>query len=269
MADATAVFRNDAVTDQTGFVLYLWSYRAVYLGVSPENDLHRHHAAQLCIGLEALLRVREAKNAEWFHTRAVLVPPDRPHEIDAGTGAIITIYWEPESDDYPFKELGPTLRTFPLSTEAVSVLASIGDTTPDPSDVWTRCGSALGLQRYRAPEAVDPRVAVVLERIRQSPEQPHTLGSLAISVHLSPSRLSHLFSAQVGVALRRFIVWSRVRQAVRHALAGANLTQAAHAAGFADAAHMSHSFRGMFGFAPSALFAHGINRRVFVVDDVA
>ena len=256
------------MTDQAGFVLYLWSHRAVYLGVSPENDLHKHHAAQLCVGLEAPLRVREATNPEWLQTRAVLVPPDRPHEIDAGTGAIITIYWEPESDDYPFKELGASLRTFPLSTEAVSMLASIGDAPPDPSDVWTRCGSALGLRAWHEPKAIDPRVASVLDRIQQSPEQPHTLGSLATAVHLSPSRLSHLFSAQVGVALRRFIVWSRVRQAVRHALAGANLTQAAHAAGFADAAHMSHSFRGMFGFAPSALFAHRIQERVFVVDDV-
>ena len=35
---------------------------------------------------------------------------------------------------------------------------------------------------------------------------------------------------------------------------GANLTEAAHLAGFADSAHLSRTFRAMFGVAPSLLF---------------
>jgi AraC-like DNA-binding protein len=36
---------------------------------------------------------------------------------------------------------------------------------------------------------------------------------------------------------------------------GANLTEAAHGAGFSSSAHFSHQFLRMFGLAPSALMA--------------
>ena len=38
---------------------------------------------------------------------------------------------------------------------------------------------------------------------------------------------------------------------------GASLTEAAHLAGFADSAHLSRTFRAMFGVAPSLLFKSG------------
>lgn len=38
---------------------------------------------------------------------------------------------------------------------------------------------------------------------------------------------------------------------------GAGLTEAAHRAGFADSAHLSRTFRAMFGVAPSLLFKPG------------
>lgn len=35
---------------------------------------------------------------------------------------------------------------------------------------------------------------------------------------------------------------------------GSSLTEAAHVAGFADSAHLSRTFRSMFGIAPSFMF---------------
>ena len=86
------------------------------------------------------------------------------------------------------------------------------------------------------------------------------------AVHISPSRLIHLFREQVGVPIRRFTLWSRLRQVVRLAIDGATLTEAAHAAGFSDAAHMSNTFRQMFGFAPSALFTARVPKDVHIID---
>ena len=260
---------QEPIGETAAFQLYLWSHRALYIGGSSGNAPHRHHAAQLCIGLDVKLRTREAKDAPWWSERALWIPPDSPHEIDAGAGRIVSVYWEPQSNDYPFTASGSAVRPFCLARDALSVLKSIDADPPCPVEAWARCESALELPAPHRSVPLDPRIADTVEHIRSVPAQPHTLGSLGARVHLSPSRLSHLFSEQVGIALRRFIVWTRVRHVVGHALAGASLTDAAHAAGFADAAHMSHTFRRMFGFAPSVLFAPKVPKRVYLVNEVS
>jgi AraC-like DNA-binding protein len=68
---------------------------------------------------------------------------------------------------------------------------------------------------------------------------------------MSPTRLTHVFSREVGIPFRRFVLWTRIKHAVSTTRAGANLTAAAVAAGFSDAAHFSRTFRGMFGLSPS------------------
>ncbi|MBN2195339.1 MAG: helix-turn-helix transcriptional regulator [Polyangiaceae bacterium] len=80
--------------------------------------------------------------------------------------------------------------------------------------------------------------------------------SLARAACLSPDRFAHLFRAEAGVSVRRFILWPRLRRANKLVLGGASLTDAAHAAGFADSAHFSRSYRQVFGVSPSTLLAN-------------
>ncbi len=93
--------------------------------------------------------------------------------------------------------------------------------------------------------------------IRQRLDGPITPAALAQAVHRSPSRLAHRFREATGVPLRRYVLWCRVRAAMEMAMRGSNLTEAAHVAGFADSAHLSRTFRAMFGIAPSFMFEHG------------
>jgi len=48
-------------------------------------------------------------------------------------------------------------------------------------------------------------------------------------------------------------LWLRLMRAVERFAAGASLTDAAHEAGFADSAHLSRTFRRMFGIAAGSL----------------
>jgi AraC-like DNA-binding protein len=49
------------------------------------------------------------------------------------------------------------------------------------------------------------------------------------------------------------VLWRRLLLAVQRLEGGDSVTAAAHAAGFADAAHLSRSFRKVIGAAPSEL----------------
>lgn len=83
------------------------------------------------------------------------------------------------------------------------------------------------------------------------------------AVHLSPSRLAHRFREVTGVPLRRYVLWCRLRRAADAAMRGSSLTDAAYLAGFADSAHLTRTFRAMFGIAPSLLFKSGQSNVAF------
>jgi AraC-like DNA-binding protein len=85
-------------------------------------------------------------------------------------------------------------------------------------------------------------------------ERPR-LVQAAHAAHISPSRLTHLFSEEVGIPFRRFVLWLRLRRAAEYVWRTGSLTEAAHAAGFSDLAHFSRVCRAMFGVAPSGLLA--------------
>jgi AraC-like DNA-binding protein len=72
-------------------------------------------------------------------------------------------------------------------------------------------------------------------------------------VCLSPSRFRHLFVAETGMAFRPYVLWRRFVHVWELLARGTSLTAAAHAAGFADAAHLSRTSRSTFGYPPSAL----------------
>jgi AraC-like DNA-binding protein len=80
-----------------------------------------------------------------------------------------------------------------------------------------------------------------------------SLAEAAALAHLSPSRFRHLFVAETGTTFRAYVLWVRIQHAIVDMMAGRSWTDAAHAAGFADSAHLNRTFRRMFGISPSML----------------
>lgn len=79
------------------------------------------------------------------------------------------------------------------------------------------------------------------------------LQDAASSVDLSPGRARHLFVSQTGLAFRTYLLWRRLNKALELYGTGNSLTDAAHASGFSDSAHLSRTFRRMFGVAAAQL----------------
>jgi AraC family transcriptional regulator len=84
---------------------------------------------------------------------------------------------------------------------------------------------------------------------------------LADEVALSPSRLGTLFRRDTGIPVRRYQLWLRLIDAIEAHSDGTTLTEAAHYAGFSDSAHLSRTFRRMFGMPPSKLRSEHVEIR--------
>jgi AraC-like DNA-binding protein len=100
---------------------------------------------------------------------------------------------------------------------------------------------------------LDPRVTTVLNAIRNGDDLRLSLESAAEKAFLSPSRFAHLFKEQVGLPFSRYMLWRKLTRAMVAIASERTLSAAAHAADFADAAHLTRTCYQMVGMPPSVL----------------
>jgi AraC-like DNA-binding protein len=130
---------------------------------------------------------------------------------------------------------------------------SFFQTSKDSLDV-NKIVDAL-LSKLPSPE-YDERVAKIVEYIKanyfQSDITPQTFADI---VFLSPSRLASLFKEQTGSSLSKYLLWTRLRQAVYLTLSDKNrsLTDIAYETGFYDLPQLNKYMYEMFGMPPKAL----------------
>jgi AraC-like DNA-binding protein len=101
-------------------------------------------------------------------------------------------------------------------------------------------------------EAIDERLSAALDFIECALAfGPVPLAKAASQSSLSPDRFRHLFADQIGLSYKRYILWRRLRLASTYLMDGQDVTTAAHAAGFSDAAHFARTIKSTFGVTAS------------------
>ncbi len=230
-----------------------WPAAMIVWGPGFRSTVHAHHCVQLVLTLRGRVRARRGPGRRWIRGGAVLVRPDAEHEVEAPGDRVLIGFIDAES------ELGRTLAA-----------RTCGDIAAVPLREVSRWRAALGasltgarverwarglLLPHRRPVALHPGVERVLAHLRARLEVPRedSLRALAGIAGLSHSRFMHVFTESMGVPLRPYVRWLRLQQAACELIDGATVSQAAHRAGFADAAHLTRTFRRMLGTTPSDL----------------
>jgi len=215
---------------------------------------HAHHAIQIVVGLGGEFRLSTEVAA--VENAPAAVAADTAHQFEA-EGRVALIFVEPESRQG--RAIGARLfgdgRLAAVPdhlTEDFAVLAGNATTTGEPA----AAGDDL-IQRMagdqRAGVLPDFRVRKVADWARRQLERTISLADAVPVAGLSPGRLRHLFVEDTGLPFKTYLLWLRLTRAVDRIRDGAPLTAAAHEAGFADSAHLSRTFRRMFGVAPTNL----------------
>jgi AraC-like DNA-binding protein len=70
---------------------------------------------------------------------------------------------------------------------------------------------------------------------------------IASDLALSESRFLHLFTQEMHIAWRPYLLWRRLLCAIRSMHNGNTATQSAYQSGFSDSSHLSRTFKSMFG----------------------
>jgi len=204
---------------------------------------HAHHAIQITISLSGALTM--ASRTTIVHAPAIAVAADVPHRFEAH-GLLAFIFVEPESG------AGRALRQMlfaqtPLTAIDAEMLAPIVAPLHATFDAGMNAGELLEAGRAVV-ERLAPAGPAKLPDARIQRVIDHAAG-----VHLSASRLRHLFVEQTGLAFKTYQLWLRLVRAIEVYAEGNSLTEAAHEAGFADSAHFSRTFKRTFGLPATTL----------------
>jgi AraC-like DNA-binding protein len=213
---------------------------------------HRHHSVQLIMTLGSF-RIRGEPVQRWRRSGAAWIRADAPHEVDARGGPVLIAFIEAES------ELGAALSETICGDIAVVDRKQVanwrGAIGPQPTKTAVEQWLREYLLHNRRPIALDPRIRRVMTHIRRQlgTGEHLSLKALAAVANMSPSHLMHTFTRALGVPIRPYIRWLRRQRAACELMKGSTTINAAHHAGFADAAHMTRTFRDMLGTTPTDL----------------
>lgn len=255
----------------SGSLLYLFEHQFLFLGNIHDNSEHKHHAVQIIVGLDGPITLTFDN---FTHScPSVMIASDTRHQLDGNQGPQLLLLIDNESiiaqklaDKYFQKASvhifdeshAQQLRNgfiFPEKAvlacrEAHLFVNGLLAAIIDPHSIGTK-------------KTYDPRIQQALAILRQSLLKKIVAKEIARQVCLSESRFIHLFSEEIGIPLRKYMLWLRVNRAIQEISSGRSLTDAAYSSGFSDSAHLSRTFRSMFGLTLSEILKNSRFVQVF------
>lgn len=224
-------------------------------------DPHRHLAMHFIAGLAG--KIHCDVQGDSFDADAVFIAPDVVHTAYAEAGDMLVFLFDAAGSIAKAAERkylrGNTYCRIPVET-AMQIREICRENTPDDTDrLITRL---LGLDTSgNLPR--DERVTEVLEYLRSLDEISEDItAQLCRRVCLSPSRLSHLFSENVGISLHRYLAMDKMRKGYIHFQKYGSITEASMRAGFDSPSHFAATCKRMFGISFSEFIKSGKQQQV-------
>ena len=242
--------------------LHVWQGGSLCIGRGQgRTDWHGNHAHQITLPLHGTCRFRLEADGDWTDFAAAFVPSERPHQFELEELAeVAQLFVEPETAEgralarrFPGADFAPLAEADRAAVLAILVDAWRAGAGGDAMIAAGRAGIAALAGAATPPADLDARIARGLDFIRARLRGPFCLADVASESALSAGRFRLLFVRVTGVAFRPYVLWLRLNVAIECSMQGCSWTEAAHEAGFADSAHLSRTFRRMFGMNPVTL----------------
>ncbi|MHB1685910.1 MAG: helix-turn-helix domain-containing protein [Ignavibacteriaceae bacterium] len=240
--------------------IYLWDSQFLFIGNAIKTKIHAHHVLQIGISVDHPFKMR-VKNESWQSYKGIIVGSDQNHECIATDSKVIFISIDPESVNGK-KLIKHYLKNSPYNSIQDQIVNqfvkdlenqfSISDDCKDILRIVNDLINRLTLSSELVTET-DKRIESAIQILKNSIHKKITVKQLAQEVYMSESRLIHLFKKQIGIPIRKYILWLKLKTTTEKIIHKETLTQAAYSGGFSDSAHFSRTFTRMFGISPSAI----------------
>jgi len=231
-----------------------WVY---YTGPVGDTEFHQHYAVQICFPFRGPFYIET--DVEKQTTKNILVLGSNVnHRLSSPSPMAQLLYIEPtlvQKNTARLDMNGMAVIDLPAA-QMEKIKATLESDTARAEPAFGRKISDLIWPEGAKSTAftpLDPRISQTLDEIEAAEDLNLRLEQVIGNSGLSASRFRHLFSTQVGMPLKSYLLWTKLQRAIQCLASDSSLTHAAHAAGFADSAHLSRTFRRTFGLAPADL----------------
>ena len=208
--------------------------RAAYQNPRP----HRHFAAHVLIGLDGPF-ITEI-DGKHMQATGIAIASNVVHTVRTDADLLVIF----------IDELTPMARFVKYVLLQGMSCRSLGkETAAAVSGLWQNVRTEE--EAVRAPEEDSRVLAAAAYMKRAQALEAVTIQEVAQAVHLSPSRLTHLFHQETGISPRLYLANLKLERAFYRMQEGMTLTEACMAAGFATPSHMADTSQNLLGLSMS------------------
>lgn len=241
--------------------VYFWQGGSLWIGRgSGRTQWHDHHAHQITLPFSGTCLFRGEKDGGWTEFAGAFVRSERRHQFEMEDMPAAQLFVEPETAEgralglrFADADISPLPESDRAAMAGMLMTAYQAGASDAVMVATARAAISMLASAPMAAATVDGRIAKSLAFIGARIRGPIRLADAAEAAALSPSRFRHLFVQETGAAFRAYLLWSRLNVAIECSMAGGSWTEAAHEAGFADSAHLTRTFKRMFGMNPATL----------------
>jgi AraC-like DNA-binding protein len=250
-------------------IIFLYQGYALCWSRFVENSNHSHHAIQVVMGLHNDFQL--FCNGVWHTHESVIIAPNVSHRLVSPENNVLLLLIDHEmeiakrlSDTYLKNKDSSDIDPYSTKGGVAEIISQLEEASCQMGQsIWVTIMDMLLGPNAPPVLPIDPRIKKALDIISELPIKKISTSDIASQIYLSESRFLHLFKDNIGIPVRRYLLWKRLNEAVRKILGNISLTEAAHAAGFSDSAHLSRTFRSMFGLTISEVFKKNQHVRVY------
>ncbi len=217
--------------------------------------MHANHSVKIVVADQSISVSHDRK---MFTSNGLLIKSNTPHKIKPHDGRVISIFIDPQTQ--LGRSLNKLFKTKPVLRLDPSIANIVLKFRSDSSDHLSSNQIQNRIARLLTPFAslrheafLDERIEKIINAIKQSETCSVKFFTLLELCALSESRLIHLFKKEIGINIRKYMLWCRTTKAIAALTTGASIKQSAKIAGFTDAAHLNRTFVSMYGITPSLM----------------
>ncbi|EPR71573.1 helix-turn-helix domain-containing protein [Cyclobacterium qasimii] len=245
----------------------LWKDMILFWG-SNEKAIseHRHPTIQLVLATDNSFTSQNGKG-EWIEKKGLLIAPNYSHKCNAKNIPILTLDIDPESilGEWIAKHLLNGKKSIDFTPKSIDFKAIAELLAQQKWEDLRTIVEGVFLFRNEYESALkDNRIETVIDFIVHNINEPLTSKNLSQVACLSESRLLHLFKEKMGLPIRNYILWIRIKMVIMEITKGNSLTKASFEAGFSDQAHMTRTFIKVIGLPPSTFSKNSKFVQVFI-----